>query len=177
VQSHKRMTLLAFVLATLSAPSPAQDMPELAPGARLRVARTSINGLVVGTVVVADGRGLTLDIKGKTEPLLVLYRDITSIEVSRGGRSRGKGAQIGALVGAAAGILLGVGACGNNCAVTTGSAAVMLGGMGAGGGALLGAVVTPGERWEKLPWKQSAGAQGWQKPGSHGLVLSMSIRF
>lgn len=177
MQSHKKMTWLAFVLATLSVSSRAEDMPELAPGARLRVAGTSINGPLVGDVIAADGKSLTLGVRGKAEPLRVPYRDITAIELSVRRRSRGKGALIGAAVGAGLGMVLGLATCGDDCAITRGAAAAILGGMGAGGGALLGAVVPPGERWEKLPWKQSAGANVRQSPGSHGLALSMSVRF
>jgi hypothetical protein len=146
VQSHKKITWVAFLLATLSVPSRAQDMPALAPGARLRVAGTRINGPLVETVIMADGRSLTLDVKGKAEPLIVPCRDITTVERSIGCRSRGKGALIGATIGAvfgaAAGLALGCG--GDNCWIRRGGAAVAVGAVGAGGGALLGAAVPPG---------------------------------
>ena len=177
MQSHKRITWLVFVVATLSIASRAEERPTLAPGARLRVTATSMDHRVVGTVITVDARSVVLRVKGRAEPVVVSYREITAIQRSVSRRSRGKGALIGAAIGAGIGMALGLATCGDNCAITRGAAAAILGGMGAGGGALLGAAVPPGERWKEIPWKQAPGAGGSRVPGSHRTALSISIRF
>ena len=83
------------------------------------------------------------------------------MEVSIGRRSRGHGAWIGALVGGATGAIAVLATPEKPCdpsvlfgclrIISKGQAAAMLGGLGAGLGALIGMAIPPGEKWTAVP--------------------------
>lgn len=146
-------------------------------GQRVRV--TTDSGAWIGMLVQLDSTSLTLHGPGLSDSSAVtLARNrIRRLEISAGRRSNaGRGAAIGFGVGAAAGMVLGIG-CANSdgfLQCTDGEVAelTLLSGLwGAGVGALLGLVSTS-ERWE-LFGANAANVSLAQ----HGLGLAVSLTF
>ncbi|MBI4531314.1 MAG: hypothetical protein HY709_07300 [Candidatus Latescibacteria bacterium] len=81
----------------------------IAPGARVRLTvPTVVGSRLSGTLVAWDVEKLVVQ-RGEGDSVLIARTAVTRLEVSRGRRSRDKeGAGIGFLVGASAGVILGV---------------------------------------------------------------------
>lgn len=98
---------LAFALLAAAAPLGAQtreQTPELGPGERVRVHAGPYRLRTVGTVVEADWARIVLTREGDGGRVEIPYSTVRDVAVYRG-RSRLRGAAIGALVGAPAGFL------------------------------------------------------------------------
>jgi len=110
---------------------------------------------LIGKVVAADDRRLTLRVSGRAQPVIVRHEDITSMAVSEWRRSRARGALVGAGIGAGAGALMGFASGddspGSFIAFTAGEKALILGVALIPVGALIGVVVPSAERWGEVP--------------------------
>jgi hypothetical protein len=148
---------VAFVgiLSLAAAVALADDTVRLASGTRVRVTVPTGGGRLVGTVLALDDKNLTLQVPGKTDTAVLRREDITELFVSAGRRSRGRGALIGAAIGAGAGALIGLAAGSddrsNFIRFSAGQKAVLFGIVLAPIGALVGAAGHPAERWKELP--------------------------
>ena len=147
IRSWMAAALLIASTGAFGGTSPPPDPNELAAGTRVR-ASAGGREPVVGTLVSLDEA--TLAIKPDSGgPLLAIPRaEIQRFEVSTGRSGRGLHAFYGALIGAAAGALIGSnqhsGYGPSKSETTTGVAAIGLL-LGAG----IGALVPPGEHWRE----------------------------
>jgi hypothetical protein len=160
----RRISLLAALFLTGSADAllPQSVLP-LDSAARIRVWSSSpLLTRRVGSVVTlqADTLRMSLDRTRRSGDSLRVVAlplsNVTRLDVSRGRHSRGRGALIGALLGVALGGALGYATgsdCdpGDFCIIDRTGGAMIAGGMGAVVGTLIGALVRPGEKWERLP--------------------------
>jgi hypothetical protein len=133
------------------ADSPLQQ--SLTPGMRVRILAPGVApNKVIGTVEKVSDDSVTLNVPGRTEPVSILREKIAQLDVSEGPRSRGVDSAIGAGIGAAAGAAgcaLGNGS-GQGHIVSTGAVAGICALFGGGLGALIGAVIPPGEHWKEI---------------------------
>jgi hypothetical protein len=149
-------SLVLLCLACSSAFAADGDAPpqqSLAPGMRVRILAPEVSpSRVIGIVDHVGDDSLTLEVPGRSEPVLVLREKIVRLDVSDGPRSRGVDAAIGAGIGA------GIGAAGCALAnrsgqghfVSTGEVAGVCALFGAGLGALIGVIIPPGEHWKEM---------------------------
>jgi hypothetical protein len=130
-------------------------LQSLTPGMRVRILAPEVSPhKVIGTVQRVSEDSVTLDVPGRNEPVSVLREKIARLDVSEGPRSRGVDAAIGGVIGAgigAGGCALGNGSGQNDVVrISTGAVAGVCAVFGAGLGALIGAVIPPGERWKEI---------------------------
>jgi len=193
-----RITHLIAVLAlTTPVNLLAQQEARIAPGDRVRVMAPSISAdLLVGTVLEVGADTCLLAIEGHAPPYSLPFTSIRRLDLSRGTRSNtGKGAKIGAVIGAGLGAVLGGliateerlvnPSCdpdnnlfGCQTEETTDYAvvaafAVGLAVVGAGAGALIGAV-SKSERWKAVPLGELR--VGPSPVTEDGVALSVSLR-
>ena len=132
-----------------------QEAPLVAQGDRVRV--TAPNERVVGTFAVLKPDTLVVNVESRR--LAIPFASVTSLEVSRGQKSRtGRGALIGLGVGVVAGVGTALALCAEgDCNIDgdiTGAVALVLGAGGALVGAGIGALIgsqTKTDRWETVP--------------------------
>ncbi len=163
--------LVVALVLTASVDLAAQQESTVAPGSRIRVSAPTVSSRpIVGEVVAVHSDTLVIDasawVRGRTqwerlEEAEIPLGSLTRLEVSQGKKSNvGKGALIGGLVGAGVGLALGLAASAEDsegfapvgpegAGDVLGVSAIM-GGLGAGIGALIGAI-SPGERWKEVP--------------------------
>jgi RNase P/RNase MRP subunit p29 len=150
----------------------AEDAP--APtliGQRVRIMMAKASGKterIVGKVVAEDERTVILERSESEDPRVTLDRSaVTSVERSVAKSRKGRGAAIGFLIGAAAGAAVGYAAGDNGqgapfctfdgCATlgpfapSKPESALLLGAVFGAIGAGVGAAVSPGERWQRVP--------------------------
>lgn len=162
----------------------AQSIPELRPGARVRLVAAAFSRRpLVGTVSRLDATAVELQTADRNQPTLVPRDAITRVEISVGRRSRSRGALIGGSLGAAIGVIAVLATPGEPCepnlfgcppfGITKGMASVLIGGIGAASGALIGSLIPPGERW-KAP---AAGRLSIAPAGARGVQAALSFRF
>jgi hypothetical protein len=158
------MILVVLVPLRLDAAEAAAEKPVGHP--RIRVTAPSLSGKrLVGVLVSLDETTLRIEREEGQPPIAVPRASITKIETSRHGSRKGQGAAIGLLFGVATAVVVGVTA-GSDCAKaddgdpyfhfgtilcynrseTTAFTAVLTVPLGA----LLGAVGSPGEKWEVM---------------------------
>jgi hypothetical protein len=153
MSSHRKYaSASAAVLLTLALGAPAglgaQVDDPLTPGARVRVKRPDLGSKwQQGTLVILSPDSATMALAGGIDTLRFSRDTLGRFEWSRGVRARtGKGALLGLGIGAGAGLLLGVAAsaedCTGFCPAEVGpgeitAVAAILGGIGAGVGALI----------------------------------------
>jgi hypothetical protein len=156
LNTHMCGALVMLSLAFASASAADSDVPlqqSLTPGMRVRILAPEVSpSKLIGTVHQVSDSSVTLDVPGRNEPVSILREKIARLDVSDGPRSRGVDSAIGAGIGAA------VGAAG--CAagnggrqgqiVSTGAVAGICAIFGGGLGALIGAVIPPGEHWKQI---------------------------
>jgi hypothetical protein len=148
------MTRLAPILALLLVLFPslasAQEPPAIKSGARVRVWTAPTVEPITGKVLSLTATTMTLAIEGVVSPAVVERRTITRVDVDHR-RSRGRAALYGALLGAAAGVMLGLASGDDPKGIVAFSApqkAVIGVAYIAPAGALIGVLVGPGpERW------------------------------
>ena len=158
-----------------------QQQRAFEPGARVRITEGGIgNGAVhVGTVVARTPDTVTLKLDRTGETFRISRTAVETVELSRGRKAHvGAGIGYGFLIGAGAGALTGVGLCTRSCEreLSKGAAAILLGGLGAGVGlvvgGLIGAIKT--EQWDSPSpgrWSFTAG------PARGGFAVALSARF
>ena len=130
-------------------------LQSVAPGMRVRILAPEVSPhKVIGTVQRVSEDSVTLDVPGHNEPVSVLREKIARLDVSEGPRSRGVDSAIGAGIGAAvgaAGCAAGNGGGQNDVVrISTGAVAAFCALLGGGLGALIGAVIPPGEHWKEI---------------------------
>ena len=156
LQSLAASSLLLVLL--LSAVADVQQLPEVAPGARVRIrAPGVVAGSYTGTVLSRSAD--TLVVAGSAAAAVrVPIASLTQVEVSRG-RSRSRGASKGALWGAGIGLAIGVVTMGIADDANYGSQGEYVAFNAVGGaiwGVIIGAIVGS-ERWDgyQLPLRAS----------------------
>src|SRR5450755_1368376 len=147
---------LVLLIAFRSAIAVDGDVPlqqSLTPGMRVRILAPELSPhKVIGTVQRVSEDSVTLDVPGRNELVSVLREKIARLDVSEGPRSRGVDVAIGGVIGAG----IGAGGCaagngsGQGHIVSTGAVAGVCALLGGGLGALIGAVIPPGERWKEI---------------------------
>jgi hypothetical protein len=144
------------------------ELPAIPVGTRVRLHAPEVDKrAVIGSLLATSDRDLIVFPEGRNDPIVIPRDTVRALDVSQGLKSKRKGALIGAGIGATAGALLGVAAATSSC--EPGSAleafacavirdsfrepktSLVLGGVGLGLGALIGAAVTHGERWQAVP--------------------------
>jgi hypothetical protein len=116
---------------------------------------------LVGTFLSRDADSIRIQPQAPPQAASIPVHTITRLEISRGRHSKAdKGALIGGIAGAGAGLFFipaAAEACENSCAVRVPAAiallAGILGGFGAGIGALIG-TTSRSERWEPVSLSQ-----------------------
>ncbi len=198
--------LVAALVLTASVDLPGQQEPPVAPGDRVRVIvrtiddsdlylltpgtavrrrRRSSSHRLVGTLVAVSADTVVLEVEGRADPLALPLASVTSLEVSRGQKSRvGKGALIGGVVGAVIGGVLGavsIGICQSPdnthfvpCWLNIPIVAGLGGAVGAGVGAGIGAASGPADRWETVPLDRISVSL---RPRGGGLEVSAKFVF
>src|ERR1700679_1059726 len=139
---------LVISLSAIAADGDSPLQQSLTPGMRVRILAPGVApNKVIGTVEKVSDDSVTLNVPGRTEPVSILRGKIAQLAVSEGPRSRGVDSAIGAGIGAAAGAAgcaLGNGS-GQGHIVSTGAVAGICALLGGGLGALIGAVIPPGD--------------------------------
>jgi hypothetical protein len=135
-------------------------------------------GLLHGTIVSVDAAGLVVTLDARKETVRIPKEAVARLDVRRGSGSRGTHALIGAAVGLGLTGAL-VGFAGANCQAYDCGRGVAVGGVFYGAvlglsGALVGAILPPGDRWEEVPRGKVFLSLG---PAGHGLGLRASLRF
>jgi hypothetical protein len=157
-----RSILAALTLLVLSAASLAAQ--ELQPNQRVRLVLTrqpAVEGVgraqeLRGTLLAIDDQALTVQVSPGATPTRVSRDVIRRAYVSRGLPSRASGAAIGAVMGAVA-FGLGLGDCPyNDCARQESHPSAAMAALGAGVGALSGALLRS-ERWHRVRLDRPAG--------------------
>jgi hypothetical protein len=183
----QRLVLVTVVALFTPAPrgAVAQAPTHLAPGSRVRVKPTdgARATWVRGEVLSADYDSLRLLAPGSADTVAFATGAIEHLERSLGRHTRtGKGARLGGVIGASAGLLLGIAASAEECSgvgcIDVGpgeilAATAILGGLGAGVGALIGAG-SRGERWARVPppWVTARVRRAPRHP-----ALGLTVRF
>jgi hypothetical protein len=175
----------ALAVATWSCSGYIADT-SVAPGDTVRVTAPSLDmDDSIGTVAALETDTLTVQVEERADALYVPLADVTKLEVRRGQKSRtGGGALIGAGVGAAAGVITALAACGDsNCewdgdtTDVTGYVAVVFGAggalLGAGIGALIGSA-SKTDRWETVPLEEIR--VGPSSVDADGVEVSVTLR-
>jgi hypothetical protein len=150
------VALVVLCFASASVLAADGDIPlqqSLTPGMRVRILAPGVApNKVIGTVEKVSDDAVTLKIPGRSEPVSILREKIAQLDVSEGPRSRGVDAAIGGVIGAgigAAGCAAGNGS-GQGHIVSTGAVAGVCALFGGGLGALIGALIPPGEHWKEI---------------------------
>jgi hypothetical protein len=171
-------------LLTLACPLAAQE-PEPEVGARVRIRADGPSpGRFVGTVLSSDEKAITLRVADERDARVVERSAVRKLEVSRRKSKRSQGAFVGFLVGTALGAVATV-AHGGSSACDSHSVSVcdvalstiVLGVPGAA----IGAIVSPGDRWETVLGDERSGGTRVQlvpllAEGKRGVAISVSYR-
>ncbi len=180
--------LLLALIGVGATASPADEVPGPALGARVRLTVGSLSGPVsegdkatrrlVGTLIGLDSEALTLEVKKQRDPVVVRRSSLQQLEISRRSSKKAMGALLGFLVGTTAGAVAASASGGSSVCNSTGLsgcdlaiATVVIGLPGA----LVGALVAPGERWEAAP----LGRVGLSvtPTRAHGIKAAISFSF
>jgi hypothetical protein len=149
VSVAKRSAAL-IVLIALTAPAAGEEggqIPQLAPGMRVRVSAAGIaDSPFVGTIGSLDDRSISLRVRGRADPLTVPREKILRLDLSAGKRSRWTGTLIGAALGGVAGGLAGRTSSSYTAANEAGGAV-----LGVLVGGLVGFAIPPGYHWNEVP--------------------------
>lgn len=177
----KKIAIVAVALLAPSLPARnvlADDPPPLAIGARFRV---TTDHRLVGRLVAQDDQSLTLQVREDKAPVVVPRTTVTRVEESLRPSRKGRGAWIGAAVGAGSAVMLGVlggdDCSGNNwiCFSHT-DVALVSAVLFVPLGALIGALAAPGEHWGPVPSGHRVGASLAPVRG-RGVAASISVNF
>jgi uncharacterized membrane protein len=180
-----------FSTAVLAEEAPAQTLI----GQRVRIMMAKPSGKterIVGNVVAEDERVLKLGQPGSESPPVTVDRSaVTSVEHSVAKSRKSRGATIGFLIGAAAGAAVGYAAGDNSqgapfctfdgCATlgpfapSKPESALLLGAVFGAIGAGVGAAVSPGERWQRVPAEGLRFSLAPAAGGGIGARVSLSL--
>jgi hypothetical protein len=192
---ERRRTSMALVLglATLAAgrPATAEEAKAVVPGSRVRV--TTSEHRFVGRLVGLQGETIVLE-RAKGETLDIRRADVLGLEVSQRPGRRLRGGVIGALVGLGAAAVIGV-AGGDNCSSAPstnpglpglsatfdsicfghGETAAISGILAVPAGALLGALIAPGEKWRPAGAADLSVQAGPSRGGGFGVGVAVGF--
>ena len=145
-------SLLVLGFSLLPSAAAAQEPPQVALGAHVRVWTSPTSAPLTGIVVAQDATSLTLAGKGFDKPFSVTRSTITRFDLSGGRRSRGKTMLYGMLIGFGAamtvGLLSGDDPPNTFLRFTAAEKGLFVSILAVPAGALVGAIVGPGpERW------------------------------
>ncbi len=182
----KRM-LAGLALLTLAAAAPVVRADELATGTRVRVMAPMMGGTIVGSLVASDAEALTLQ-TAKGDLRRVPRADLRHLDVSRKPSRRGRGALIGLAAGAVGGYIWAASTnpdggcepepyafCIFGGPLFTDEQSGAMGAVALGGiGAIVGALVAPGEKWERVP---DSAVRVSLAPVRGGAAVRVSLRF
>ncbi|UCC84509.1 MAG: hypothetical protein JSW46_06165 [Gemmatimonadota bacterium] len=174
----QNLLLVAAFVLTASVDLFAQQEPPVAPGDRVRVTAPTIDpDTFVGTVVAMGADACVLEVEGHAGPLPLPLASVTSLEVSRGQKSRTLwGAGIGLVAGGAAGAAIGSASSRGDEWSGLGTLAYAAGGawLGLLFGAAIGAVIRT-ERWEVVDLQSVR--LSLTPLGRSGVAVSVSVSF
>ena len=195
----RSLAMAVFVLNVAGAGGPPASAGEGEPTADGRRVRISAPGFakkpIIGTLIAIDGTRVTVQRAKESERVAIPRDAVARFEISRKNSRKGTGAGIGALTGAGFGAAIGFAAgeeCGAPDASSTGlwpsrrlsilcfsrgESAAGVGLAGAVLGAIVGAIVAPGEKWETAN-PDSLKVSVTPLPGGRGgvgLMLSLSF--
>ena len=80
----------ALLVLVLGGNAIADDATVLRPGSRVRITASTLDAPVRGTLTSLGDHTLTLETRGRPDPLVIERSRITSLDVSAGRRSRGR---------------------------------------------------------------------------------------
>lgn len=181
---------LALALLASATSGAAQDVPALAPGARVRVTvasrapdgRAGRTRTLVGRLRAASDTSLTLEApRGKLRELSLA--DVRGAKVSVAPGTRGRTTAIGAAIGFGAGATLAYASwedcSGELICFDRGEVTMLGGGLGLLAGALMGLVAGRGERWAEVPVPASrrASATPFVAPVSGRIGVGVALQF
>jgi hypothetical protein len=166
----------AMALGALATSAAAADERALTVGERVRVTAPSVSPRrIEGTLAAVDRETVTVVSRDDGTRVGVSRSQIAKLEVVRGEKSHWG---TGALIGAGAGVLLGVVASNPPSSAdgfqVDGGAVAVCGAVGAAGGALVGAVLRT-DRWTTVPGDTVTLSIG-PVPG-RGVALAMKVSF
>lgn len=183
--------VLGLAVVAAGRPAAAEEPTALGPGSRVRV--TTAENRLVGRLVALRGETIVLA-RAEGETLNVRRADVLGLEVSQRPSRRGRGAGLGALVGLGAAVAIGV-AGGEDCGATPGpanwgnftetlnsnlcfshtEAGLLSGVLTVPAGALLGALIAPGEKWRPAGAAELAVQAGTSREA--GLTVRVTLGF
>jgi hypothetical protein len=191
VRKGCRGVLLGLAVLAADRLSAAEDAKAVVPGSRVRI--TTAQGRLVGRLVALQGETIVLE-RGKGGMRDIRRADVLGLEVSQGPGRKLRGAAIGLLVGLGAAVAVGV-AGGEDCS-TEADPSPGLPGFGASGpslcfdhtdvglmagilavpaGALLGAVIAPGEKWRPAGVAGLSVQAGASRAGGFGVQVAVAF--
>jgi hypothetical protein len=193
MKTRKRHEALVLGLAILGAGRPvtAEEAKAAVPGARVRV--TTSQDRFVGRLVALRGETIVLE-REKGETREIRRADTLRLEVSQRPGRKLRGAGIGLLVGIGAAVAIGA-AGGQSCSVEAspnpgvpglgasvgsvcfghGEMTVMGGILTIPAGALLGALIAPGETWRPVGAADLSVRAGASRGGGFGVRLAVGF--
>ena len=183
MKSHNWVAALIFALSNVTTGLLAEDQSPAAPGSRVRITAPSVAAKpLIGTIVAEDDDSLTIEVHGRRETVGVPRSALTKLEVSRSPSRHGRWAGRGALAGALVGGILGYAAGDSNCddkwlcfshEATAAGGIILLTPIGA----LIGALTSPGERWEEAPARGLRIGAAPLPVRGRGLGLAVTVGF
>lgn len=183
MRPHTWLSALAVLLVPTVAWS--QDPLKVAAGHRIRITERGVGGreLRCGTVAAASPDTVVLRLDGVENARSVAWSELSRVEISRGReRHTLTGAMLGLVAGAVSGAILGATECKVSCSgemsgnkgIAPVIGAGVVGVVGMGLGAAIGAIYTT-EKWERVP--QSGWHAGGRQVHSRGLTIAVSVGF
>ncbi len=127
-------------------------------------------------LVAMDSAGLLVIPDGRRDPVRIPTQAVARLEVRSGSASRGKHALIGGAVGAGLGLALwgaGAATCRGEpeCMFPVPALVLFFPGLGTAGGAIVGALIPPGDRWQAPHPSNALSRAGRRGMGVRVLVL------
>jgi hypothetical protein len=172
---------LGLGLATLAAgrPARAEDAKAVAPGSRVRV--TTSDHRFVGRLAALRGETIILE-REKGETLEIHRAEVLGLEVSQRRGRKLKGAAIGLLVGLGAAAAIGVAGSDDCSGRSSGSlcfgpaeVTAISGILTVPVGALLGALIAPGEKWRPAGVADLSVQAGPSRGGGFGVRVAVGF--
>jgi hypothetical protein len=171
---------LAILAALPSREVLAAEPPALEPGRLVRIWTAGLSKPEFeGIVVSLDDSSITLDVARLHTRTTVLRDRIAALDVSAGPRSGARqalaGTLVGAVAGAATGLILASGEPDDFFQVTDEVYAVLYGALGALVGLLVGAALPAGQKWKKVPAERFKLSLSLPRGGGVGAKVSFGF--
>ena len=180
-----KKTMLAGLALLAFGAAPAVVADEVETGTRVRVMAPGV-GTIVGALVASDAEAVTLQ-TAKGDLRRIPRAELRRLDVSRRPGRRGRGALIGLAAGAVGGYIWAASTNPDGCTrseynfcffdgpLFTDEQSGAMGAVALGAlGAVVGALVAPGERWERVP---DSAVRVSVAPARRGATVLVSLRF